>query len=235
MMVLFGDGSTRVLQATNARLTVDRDGHVVEIQADMVETRSPYSWSVQILPYIDQDNLYRFFLTGGRVRLEFDAEAHLLPVMPTDRFAADGCLPDAGDVFRPKPPERLGHIDGNAENADGMWGVRFSPADHRRYFADHAPVRTDFTSDGFLRLAFPMTEVRTGRDQIRQVTVVEAMVEINVIVYADRPIPSPVCMSLARDGNVFAVWLTIGYFEVVKDPTGTPRLRFFALVDRSQL
>jgi hypothetical protein len=236
IIVTMADGSTRVLQATDARLIVDRDGNVVEIQADMVDTRSPYSWSVQILPYIEQDNLYSFFLTDGRVRIEFDAVAHLLPVMPTDRFAADGCVPDAGDVFRPKPPERFGHIDGDAANADGMWGVRFSPADHRRYYADHEPVLTDFASDGFLRLAFPMTEIRTGSDQIRQASIVQAMVDvsINVIIYAGRPVASPACMSLVRDGNVFAVWLTVGYFEVVEDTTGTPRLRFFALVDRSQ-
>jgi hypothetical protein len=235
MMVLLGDGSTRVLQATDARLTVDRDGNVVEIQADLVDIRSQHSWTVQILPFIEQDNLYSFFLTDGQVRLEFDAVAHLLPVMPTERFAADGCLPDAADVFRPKPPERFGHIVGDSANADGMWGVRFSPADHRRYFADHEPVLTDFTSDRSLRLTFPMTEVRTGSGQIRQESLVEAVVEVNVIVYAGRPVASPVCMSLVRDGNVFAVWLTVGYFEVVEDTTGTPRLRFFALVDRSRL
>jgi hypothetical protein len=40
-------------------------------------------------------------------------------------------------------------------------------------------------------------------------------------------------MSLVRDGNVFAVWLTVGFFEIEKDTTGTPRLRFFSLLDRS--
>jgi hypothetical protein len=128
-----------------------------------------------------------------------------------NRVAADGCLPDAGDVFRPRPPERSGRIVG-----------------------DHEPVLTDLTSDGFLRVAFPMTEVRTGSDQIRQRSIVEAqVVSIDVIVYAGRPVVSPVCMSLVRDGNVFAVWPTVGFFEVVRDTTGTPRLRFFAIVDRS--
>jgi hypothetical protein len=37
-MFLFADGSTRVLQATDAGLIVDRDGFV-DIQADMVETK----------------------------------------------------------------------------------------------------------------------------------------------------------------------------------------------------
>lgn len=114
-----------------------------------------------------------------------------------------------------------------------MWGLRFSADDHRRYVADHEPVLTDLTS-GFLRLAFPMTEVRTGSDQIRQGNIVEArVVSLDVIVYASRPVPSPVCMSLVRDGNVFAVWLTVGFFEIEKDTTGTPRLRFFSLLDRS--
>jgi hypothetical protein len=166
----------------------------------------------------------------------FVSAAHLLPAMPIDRVAGDGCLPNAGDVFRPKPPERFGRIVGDIATADGMWGLRLSPADHRRYVADHDPVLTDFTSDGFLRLAFPLTEVRIGRDQIRQESIVEAqVVSIDVSVYAGRPVASPVCMSLVRDGNVFAVWLTVGFFAVEKDTTGTPRLRFFALVDRSHL
>jgi hypothetical protein len=234
IMVTFADGSTRVLQATDARLTVNGGGNIVEVQADLVDIRSQDSWSVQILPIVEQDNLYRFFLTDGRVRLEVDAVAHLLPVTPIDRVAADGCLPDAGDVFRPRPPERFGHIIGDTANADGRWGLRFSPADHGTYVADHEPVLADFTADGFLRLAFPMTEVRTGSDQIRQGNIVEArVVSLDVIVYASRPVPSPVCMSLVRDGNVFAVWLTVGFFEIEKDTTGTPRLRFFSLLDRS--
>ena len=232
MMVLLGDGSVRHLEATVARLIVDRDGNVVEIQADLVDIRSQHSWTVQILPFIEQDNLYSFFLTDGQVRLEFNAVAHLLPVRPAEHVAANGCLPDAGDVFRPRPPERFGHIVGDTATADGMWGLRFSPADHRRYLADHEPVLTDFTSDRSLRLAFPMTEIRTGSGHV---SLVEAFVEVNVIVYAGRPVPSPVCMSLVRDGNVFAVWLTVGFFEVEKDAAGTPRLRFFAIVDRSHL
>ena len=229
MMVLLGDGSVRLLHATVPQRTVDRDGNLVEILADLVDKRTQHSWTVQILPFIEQDNLYRFFLTDGQVRLEFDAVAFLVPAKPTEHVAAHGCFQDAGDVFRPKPPERFGHIVGDSANADGMWGVRFSPADDRLYFADHVPVRIDFTSDRSLRLAFSMTEERGGG----QVSLVEALVEMNVIVYAGRPVASPVCMSLVRDGNVFAVWLTVGFFEVEKDATGTPRLRFFAIVDRT--
>ena len=235
VQLLMADGSVRFLKATTARLIVDREGNIVEIQADMVDTRTGSSWTLEILPYIGQDNTYSFKLRVGLVELQYNAIGHLLPMMPADRFAADRCLPDAGDVFRPEPRDRFGHIDGDAVNADGIWGLRLSPADQRRYFADHEPVLTDFTSNGFLKLAFPMTEVRTGSDQISQESIVEAMalVELDVIVYAGRPIAA-VCMSLSRDGNVFAVWLTVGYFEVVDDTSGAPRLRFFAIVDRSQ-
>jgi len=228
------DGSVRSLVATTTRLILYAAGNVVEIQAGAVDSRTGHSWTFQILPDIEPDGLYSFFLTDGLVRLEFVAAGHLLPRMPTDRVAGDPCLPDAVDVFRPEPSESFGHIDGDAAGADGIWGLRLSPADHRRYVADHEPVLADFRSDGLLMLAFPMTEVRTGSDQIRQVSIVQAMatVSLDVIVYAGRPIASPVCMSLSREGNVFAVWLTVGHFEVVEDTTGTPRLRFFAIVDR---
>ena len=231
------DGSVRFLKSTiPPQPIIDPGGNLVEIQAELVDTRTGHSWSIQILPFIEQDNLYSAFLTDGQVRLEFNVLAYLLPAGRTNRFAADRCSPDAGDVFRPNPPDSFGHIDGDAASADGMWGLRFSPADQRRYFADHEPVLADFTPDGFLSVAFPMTEVGTGSDQIRQVSIVQAIatVFLDDIVSASRPTASAVCMSLSRDGNVFAVWLTVGYFEVVDDTTGTPRLRFFAIVDRTQ-
>jgi hypothetical protein len=74
------DGSVRLLQATNARLIADREGNLVEIQADMVDTGTSHSWTFQILPFIEQDNLYSCFLTDGQVRLEFVAVGHLLPI-----------------------------------------------------------------------------------------------------------------------------------------------------------
>ena len=97
-------------------------------------------------------------------------------------------------------PERRSNIGARPSIEDG-------------HECQHPPVLTDFTSDGFLRLAFPMTEVRTGSDQIRQESGVEArLVSLDVIVYAVRPVASSVCMSLVRDGNVFAVWVTAGFW-----------------------
>jgi prepilin-type processing-associated H-X9-DG protein len=234
---LFADGSVRFLQATDARLLLDSAGKIVEIHAVMVDTRTGVSWVFQILPFIEQSDLYSFYVTSNGIRYQFDALGHVLARTPMDHLELDPCLPDAVDVFRPEPTERFGHLDGDAASADGVWGLRFSPGRHRMYFADHAPVLADFRSDGLLKLAFPMTEVPSGTDQARQVSIVQAIVEVrlNDLPNADQLAASPVCMSLARDGNVFAVWLTVGYFEVVDDTTATPRLRFFAIVDRSQI
>lgn len=86
--VALADGSVRHLQATHARLSVDPEGNVVEIQADLVDTGTSHSWTVEILPFIEQDNLYSVFLTDGQVRLEFVVVGHLLPGRPTDRRCA---------------------------------------------------------------------------------------------------------------------------------------------------
>jgi prepilin-type processing-associated H-X9-DG protein len=234
---LFGDGSVRFLRATSARLVFDKEGHVVEIQAEMLDARSGGTVFFHILPYIEEDNLYRFIVTDDEVRYEYDAVGYLLPAVRTGVLITELCLPDAGSVFRPEASERFGHLKGDAESADGTWGLRFSATRHGVYFAQDAPVVADFTPDGFLAVGFPMTEVIFDSDQVRQVSIVQAMMKVPIddLLNLDRATASPVCMSLSNGGNVFAVWLTTGFFEVVDDAAGGPRLRFFAIVDRTQL
>ena len=83
--VALADGSVRHLQATLARLSVDPEGNIVEIHADLVDTGTSHSWTVEILPFIEQDNLYSVFLSDGQVRFEFVAVGHFLPRSRTDR------------------------------------------------------------------------------------------------------------------------------------------------------
>jgi hypothetical protein len=154
----------------------------------MVDTQTGHSW----LPFIEQDNLYDVFLSDGQIGNHFSAVGHLLPLRATDPAPAEVCSPEATGVFRPDARERFGHLDGDGASADGVWGLRVSPEDRRMYFADHAPVLTDATPDGVLKVAFPMTEGRTGGNQTRQVSIVQALLEVPIdhVVNRDSSAPS---------------------------------------------
>jgi hypothetical protein len=133
--------------------------------------------------------------------------------------------PPAGDSF--------GVLRGDTEIADGFIALR-EPKHPPRYFvADEAPVFVEVTSDGLMTFEFPMKEIQRGGGPSGASEPVFCSLQVNVsdLHTGDRIVKAPVQVSLSTRSNVFAVWLTVGFFEVSNEV----RPRFFAIIDRTQL
>jgi hypothetical protein len=134
--------------------------------------------------------------------------------------------------FRPTRDEHAGLMFGNAETASGVWLLRVPEGDARAYVAADEPVVTESDSDSIL-FGFSLEEVCALRSADRVPRSVECLLEVSQrdLAAGRQFVSAPVRVSLANEGKVFAVWLTVGRFEITREG----RMGSFAIVDRSLL
>jgi hypothetical protein len=132
----------------------------------------------------------------------------------------------------PPQSENYGVVRGDIEAADGLIVIKDSSAPRRTFSASAAPVLMEITPDETLAISFSMDEVAHPGDPPTGLAEFVCQIEVALadLQPADRIVPAPIRLSLSDRSNVFAVWLTVGFFEVNESE---PAHRFFAVIDRS--
>jgi hypothetical protein len=132
--------------------------------------------------------------------------------------------PPAGDSF--------GLLRGDTEVADGFIALKEPKKPPRYFVADGAPVIAEVTPEGLMTFEFPMQEVRRGVPA-GVAEPVSCVLEVHAddLQTGDRIVQAPVQVSLSSRSSVFAVWLTVGFFNVSDEV----HPKFFAIIDRTQL
>jgi hypothetical protein len=129
------------------------------------------------------------------------------------------------------PPDSIGVVRGDTEAADGFIMLK-EPVSRRTFVADAAPVLMETTPDDTLAISFPMAEVaHVGDPPGPAEFVCQIEVPLAALPPANGLVAAPIRMTLSDRTNVFAVWLTVGFFEVTEE---APAHRFFAVIDRSR-
>ena len=139
-------------------------------------------------------------------------------------FAAASVPADAGPLAR----DSFGLIRGDTEAADGFIALREPQQPPRLFVADEAPVFVEVTPDGLMTFEFPMEELQRGGGPTGASEPVFCAMQVHVsdLQTGERIVHAPIQVSLSTRSNVFAVWVTVGFFEVAEE---VPRLWFFTI------